>query len=83
ANLWGYRSAMVAAGSGAVLVAAWADWTWAYLAIAVSAFIPFPILAAMRPETEGATGRASALVTGITTGLAILITTGLATAGIG
>jgi PAT family beta-lactamase induction signal transducer AmpG len=83
ANLWGYRSAMVAAGSGAVLVAAWADWTWAYLAIAVAAFIPFPILAAMRPESEDATGRASALVTGIATSLAILIATGLATAGIG
>ena len=27
ANLWGYRSAMVAAGSGAILVAAWADGT--------------------------------------------------------
>ena len=31
ASLWGYRSAMVAAGSGAVFVAGQLDWTWAYL----------------------------------------------------
>jgi PAT family beta-lactamase induction signal transducer AmpG len=37
----------------------------------------------MRPESERATGRASALVTGIATSLAILVATGLATAGIG
>jgi PAT family beta-lactamase induction signal transducer AmpG len=83
ANLWGYRSAMVAAGSGAVLVAAWADWTWAYLAIAVAAFLPFPILAGMRPEQEGAKGRASALIGGTIISLAILLVTGLATALIG
>ena len=47
ANLWGYRSAMVAAGSGAVLVAAWADWTWASLVIAAAAFLPFPIVGAL------------------------------------
>ena len=64
ANLWGYRSAMVAAGSGAILVAAWADWTWAYLVIALAAFLPFPILAAMRPEREGTGGRAQALAAG-------------------
>ncbi|MEW4449801.1 permease [Qipengyuania sp. JC766] len=56
ANLWGYRSAMVAAGSGAVLIAARADWTVAYLAIAVAAFAPFPALALTRAE-PGATGR--------------------------
>lgn len=72
ANLWGYRGAMVAAGSGAVLVAAWADWTWAYLAIAIPAFLPFPILAAMRPEQPGARGRASAFITGTLASLAIL-----------
>jgi PAT family beta-lactamase induction signal transducer AmpG len=83
ANLWGYRSAMVAAGSGAVLVAAWADWTWAYLAIAVAAFFPFPMLAAMRPEREGAKGRAGALLSGILVSLAILLATTLATTLIG
>jgi len=52
ANLWGYRSAMVAAGSGAVYVAGQLDWTWAYLVIAAAAFLPFPILCAMRPEPD-------------------------------
>ena len=83
ANLWGYRSAMVAAGSGAILVAAWADWTWAYLVIAVAAFAPFPILAAMRPEREDATGRVSALIKGISVSLLILLAAALITAAVG
>ena len=83
ANLWGYRSAMVAAGSGAVLVAAWADWTWAYLAIAIAAFLPFPMLAAMRPEQPGATGRIRALASGTLISLALIAIVGLATALIG
>lgn len=83
ANLWGYRSAMVAAGSGAVLVAAWADWTWAYLAIAFAAFLPFPILAAMRPEHKDGHRRTSALLSGIAASLAILAITALGTALIG
>ncbi|MCI4591802.1 permease [Sphingobium sp. BYY-5] len=83
ANLWGYRSAMVAAGSGAVLVAAWADWTWAYLAIAIAAFLPFPMLAAMRPEQEGMRGRMSALISGLAVSLCVLLSTGIATALIG
>ncbi|HEX4694560.1 permease [Sphingomonas sp.] len=65
ANLWGYRSAMVAAGSGAIFIAAKADWTWAYLVIAVAAFLPFPILAAMRPDPGRGGGRLSALATGL------------------
>ncbi len=83
ANLWGYRGAMVAAGSGAVLVAAWADWTWAYMAIAVAAFAPFPVLAAMRPERDDASGRTRALVAGILASLFILLTVALATTAIG
>lgn len=83
ANLWGYRSAMVAAGSGAVLVAAWADWTWAYLVVAVAAFIPFPMLAAMRPEHEGAGGRAGALFAGTLASLLILLGVALATTAVG
>lgn len=71
ANLWGYRSAMVAAGSGAVWVAAKADWTAAYLVIAIAAFLPFPILAAMR-GTAGVTNRPGALFTGVAAGAAIL-----------
>lgn len=72
ANLWGYRSAMVAAGSGAVWIAAKADWTWAYLVIAVAAFLPFPILAAMRAEEGARASRASALLGGGVASLAIL-----------
>lgn len=83
ANLWGYRSAMVAAGSGAILVAAWADWTIAYLVIAVAAFAPFPILAAMRPEREGAGGRAFALASGIGASLLVLLIVALITAAAG
>ncbi|MGQ2932821.1 MAG: permease [Sphingopyxis sp.] len=83
ANLWGYRSAMVAAGSGAILVAAWADWTWAYLVIAVAAFLPFPILAAMRPEHDGTGGRAQALVTGTLTSLFVILAAALVTALLG
>lgn len=83
ANLWGYRSAMVAAGSGAILVAAWADWTWAYLVIAVAAFLPFPILAAMRPEREASAGRMRALVTGIITSLVAIAAAALVTALLG
>lgn len=83
ANLWGYRSAMVAAGSGAILVAAWADWTLAYLAIAIAAFAPFPILASMRPEREGTGGRAQALVAGIFASLFVIFAATLFTAAVG
>lgn len=83
ANLWGYRSAMVAAGSGAILVAAWADWTIAYLVIAVAAFLPFPLLAAMRPEREGTGGRIQSLVAGTFASLLILLVATLAAAAAG
>jgi PAT family beta-lactamase induction signal transducer AmpG len=83
ANLWGYRSAMVAAGSGAVLIAAWADWGLAYGVIAIAAFLPFPILAAMDPETEGTGSRASALGRGILVSLASIAAVAVAAAVIG
>jgi PAT family beta-lactamase induction signal transducer AmpG len=83
ANLWGYRSAMVAAGSGAILVASWADWTMAYLVIAVAAFLPFPILAAMRPEQNAAIGRTRALANGTLASLLILLLVALVTAAAG
>ena len=82
ANLWGYRSAMVAAGSGAVWVAAKADWTWAYLVIAAAAFLPFPILAAMRGE-ERTSGRFPALLGGIAASAVILTAATALTAGLG
>ncbi|MFD1612272.1 permease [Sphingomonas tabacisoli] len=75
ANLWGYRSAMVAAGSGAIFVAAKADWTVAYLVIAAAAFLPFPILAAMRPEAGRVGGRTLALTAGLVASLIALAAT--------
>lgn len=83
ANLWGYRGAMVAAGSGALLLADWGGWTAAYLAIAAAAFLPFPILAAMRSDTPGARDRLPALATGVIASIAILGATAAATAAIG
>lgn len=73
ANLWGYRSAMVAAGSGAVLIAARADWTVAYLAIALAAFAPFPALAWTRKEPDARRGRWSALGIGMAASALILL----------
>ncbi|MBC9033095.1 permease [Sphingomonas sp. JC676] len=72
ANLWGYRSAMVAAGSGAILIAAAWDWTAAYLVIAAAAFLPFPILAAMRPDPGRGGGRGTALATGVGASIVVL-----------
>jgi MFS transporter, PAT family, beta-lactamase induction signal transducer AmpG len=83
ANLWGYRSAMVAAGSGAVFVAGQLDWTWAYLAIAAAAFIPFPILCAMPPDPRRSGDRGAALATGLLASLAILLGSLVVTAGLG
>lgn len=83
ANLWGYRSAMVAAGSGAAFIAARADWTWAYLAIAVLAFAPFPVLVAMRGDRGAQASRLSALSGGVGASIIILLATGCITAGIG
>lgn len=83
ANLWGYRSAMVAAGSGAIYIAAKSDWTTAYLVIAAAAFLPFPILALTRPDGEHGGGRGVALTTGIVASLVVLAVTGVATAVVG
>ena len=82
ANLWGYRSAMVAAGSGSLIVADIAGWTWGYLVIAAAAFAPFPILAAMRPVPGGG-GRLIALATGLLASLLILLATAVGAAAIG
>jgi len=83
ANLWGYRSAMVAAGSGALIIADHGGWTAAYLAVAFVAFLPFPLLASMRPEREGNVGRWSALIVGIVAGAAILLAVAIITAAVG
>ncbi len=83
ANLWGYRSAMVAAGSGALILADRGGWTQAYLAIAVVAFLPFPLLAAMRPETGKAGNRVSALVAGLGASAGILLAFATAVGAVG
>lgn len=85
ATLWGYRTAMVAAGSGALIVADLPGWGWtgAYLAIAAVAFLPFPILATMKSETQGGGGRMVALVTGIAASIALLLAAIAATAAAG
>jgi PAT family beta-lactamase induction signal transducer AmpG len=97
ANLWGYRTAMVAAGSGALLVAdpsgnaaPWlaglgieAGWTTAYLLIAAAAFVPLPILAALPRDPEGSGGRGPALAGGLAASFAILLAIVAVTAGLG
>ncbi|HEY0625846.1 MAG TPA: MFS transporter [Allosphingosinicella sp.] len=83
ANIWGYRSAMVAAGSGALIVADDAGWTAAYLAIAAAAFLPFPILAAMRPHSHSIQGRSQALIQGLVASAVILLLVAAATAAVG
>lgn len=77
ATVWGYRTAMVAAGSGALIVAADHGWTAAYLLIAVAALAPFPVLAAMPPEPGHGGGRLVALATGL---VATAATVGVVTA---
>ena len=66
-NLWGYRSAMVVASGGAIWLSTLGDadsWRLAYLVIAIAAFLPFPILAAM-PGERDAGGRGKALTIGL------------------
>lgn len=83
ANLWGYRSAMVVAGSGAIYIAAKADWTTAYLVIAAAAFLPFPILATMRRDPGAGSGRAAALATGVAASIVAIVIAGAAAAAFG
>lgn len=97
ANLWGYRTAMVAAGSGALLFADVGGsiaptlqslgiapgWTAAYLLIAVGAFVPLPILAALPPERPGEGGRSAALAGGLVTSAVILLALAALVAAVG
>jgi PAT family beta-lactamase induction signal transducer AmpG len=74
ANLWGYRTAMVAAGSGALIIADLPGWGWtgAYLVIAAVSFLPFPVLAVMRADPGRAGRRGAALATGLAASAVIL-----------
>jgi MFS transporter, PAT family, beta-lactamase induction signal transducer AmpG len=85
ANLWGYRTAMVAAGSGALLIADQPGWGWtgAYLAVAAVAFLPFPLLAAMRPDPGHGGSRTAALGLGLGASALTLGALTLAVAAIG
>jgi PAT family beta-lactamase induction signal transducer AmpG len=85
ANLWGYRTAMVAAGSGALLIADHPGWGWtgAYLAIAAGAFLPFPLLAATRPDPGHGGSRAGALVSGLVASFVILLAATALAAAVG
>src|SRR3569623_1774757 len=49
ANLRGYQPAMAVSSLAALAVADHAGWVWGYLAVALLAFVPLPLLAAMRP----------------------------------
>lgn len=84
ANLWGYRSAMVAASGGAIWLSTLGggdSWGLAYATIAAVAFLPFPILAAMPPSEQGGGGRGVALATGLlVSGAALLASGGIAAA---
>lgn len=83
ANLWGYRSAMVAAGSGALLIADRAGWSAAYLVVAAAAFAPFPALVATAPERAGTPGRLPALLTGLAAATVIIGAVTLVAAAVG
>ena len=81
ASIWGYRSAMVAAGSGALIVADRAGWSAAYLVIAAIAFLPFLVLAAM--PSNGSGGRGTALLAGTVASASILLAFAIGAAAIG
>ncbi len=83
ANLWGYRSALVAAGSGAIWIAAKSDWTTAYLVIAAAAFLPFPLLALTRPDADADGARGTALVIGTLASLTTVAVSIVVTAAVG
>jgi len=84
AVLWGYRSAMVAAGSAAVVMADYSSWGTAYLAVAAAAFVAFPLVLATAPESDRAKLPALAAGLAITAGLVIagLAATGLIGTGV-
>lgn len=81
ATLWGYRCAMVAAGSIAVLLAGWSNWGIAYLAIAAAAFIAFPMVLATPPEHAGS--KVSAGASGMALSAALIVAGLIVTAIIG
>lgn len=81
ANIWGYRSAMVAAGSGVLLIAAASGWVVAYLvpaSIALAAFVPIALTA-----REGEGSRCTAMTAGIAATAMLLAATAILIGAIG
>ena len=85
ANLWGYRTAMAISSLAALAVADHAGWTWGYLAVALGAFLPLPILASMRRTDIDAerSGRGGALAAGLMASAVILFGSFLITLVVG
>ena len=85
ANLWGYRTAMAISSLAALAVADHAGWRWGYLAVAVGAFLPLPILAGMRrTDTNNMSGgRGGALAAGMVASAVILLGSFLLTLVVG
>jgi len=75
ANLWGYRTAMAISNLVALAVADHFGWVWGYLAVAVAAFLPLPILASMRRTDVGNEDgrRSGALAVGVAASAVILL----------
>ncbi|WP_315762545.1 permease [Sphingomonas sp. Y38-1Y] len=71
ANIWGYRSAMVAAGSGVLLVADAAGWQAGYLVVAAIAALALPAIAATPREADGRGARWPAIGVGIAASAAL------------
>jgi PAT family beta-lactamase induction signal transducer AmpG len=65
ANLWGYRTAMAASSLVALTVADRAGWVWSYLAVALLAALPLPLLLGLTPAARDARQRARALGEGL------------------
>jgi PAT family beta-lactamase induction signal transducer AmpG len=85
ANLWGYRTAMAISSLAALAVADHAGWTWGYLAVALGAFLPLPILASMRRTDldKERSGRGGALADGLMASAVILFGSFLITLVVG
>lgn len=85
ANLWGYRTAMAISSLAALAVADHAGWTWGYLAVALGAFLPLPILASMRRTAidKERSGRGGALAAGLIASAVILLGSFLITLVVG
>ena len=77
-NLWGYRTAMAISSLAALTVADHSGWVWGYLAVALGAFLPLPILASLRRVESEAVGygsdrRSVALATGLLASAVVLL----------